>query len=412
MPSSESERDTPLDAAAAVARYIAVAHRLPTASFPAESIRRAHLGELVDEIDCFVLDGFGVLNVGEAAVPGAAERVEALRAAGCQVRVLTNGASFPSERTRTKYGHWKMVFEPRDVISSRDALARELAGGDERAWGFAALPGSEIERLAPNAFLLGDDPDDYDRAEGFVLLGSGLWNARRQAMLAAALTERERPVLVGNPDIVAPHADGLSREPGLFAHALADDGVAEPRFFGKPFGLAFELVAETLEGIDPRRVAMVGDSPHTDILGGAAFGWRTVLVTDHGLMKTLDVDVGDRAQRHPPRLHRRHHLRVCDGTLRHGSRRRSGAVGASCRSGTVERRIVTSGLAVASLLVVISQTGEGRETHADRIRHRRRAAGAVRLQLGRRRRRARRRDLRGGARRRLGGPRDTARPER
>ena len=290
MPSSDPDRLASLDAGAAVDRYIAVAARLPRASFPAESIRRAHLGELVEEIDCFVLDGFGVLNVGDQAVPGAAARVESLRAAGCEVRVLTNGASFPSNRTRTKYAHWKMAFEERDVISSRDALARGLADDAERLWGFAALPGSEIERLAPNAFLLGDDPDDYARAEGFVLLGSGLWNERRQAMLATALDERRRPVLVGNPDIVAPHAGGFSREPGLFAHDLADGGAAEPIFFGKPFGNAFELVAETLGDIDPRRVAMVGDSPHTDILGGAAFGWRTVLVTDHGLLRSLDVE--------------------------------------------------------------------------------------------------------------------------
>ena len=307
MPSSEPERpasprsaspDPPAppdpvgspDAAAAVERYIAVAARLPTASFPRESIRRAHLGELVDEFDGFVLDGFGVLNVGDEPVPGAAERIEALRAAGREVRVLTNGASFPSSRTRAKYARWNMAFDERDVVSSRDALARALADDAGRAWGFAALPGSEIERLAPNAFLLGDDPADYERAGGFVLLGTGLWNDRRQAMLEVALAERARPLLVGNPDLVAPHADGLSREPGLFAHALGDAGVAEPRFFGKPFANAFELVAETLGGIDPRRVAMVGDSPHTDLLGGTAFGWRTVLVTGHGLLKSLDVE--------------------------------------------------------------------------------------------------------------------------
>jgi len=179
------------------------------------------------------------------------------------------------------------------VISSRDALARHLAtdtGARDLRWGFAALAGSEIERLAPHATLLGDDPLDYARAEGFVLLGTGDWNVARQRLLRSALAERARPLLVGNPDLVAPHEAGLSREPGLFAHALADAGAVEPRFFGKPFANAFELVAETLTGIEPRRVAMVGDSLHTDILGGAAFGWRTVLVVDHGLMKAQALE--------------------------------------------------------------------------------------------------------------------------
>jgi len=283
----------PLDAAGAVARYIAVAERLPSARFASSSVHRAHLGELADEFDCFVLDGFGVLNIGESAVPGAAERVAQLRALGCQVRVLTNGASFPTTSTRAKYARWGMDFSAEEVISSRDALAEALSEEatmtSGRRWGFAARGGSAIERLVPGAVLLEEDPADYARVDGFVLLGSGQWTSARQRLLHAALAEMPRPVLVGNPDLVAPHEVGLSREPGLFAHALADAGVAEPVFFGKPFGNAFELVARTLGDIDPRRVAMVGDTLHTDILGGAAAGWRTVLVTDHGLMKTLDV---------------------------------------------------------------------------------------------------------------------------
>ena len=298
MPSSDPPPLDPgvdaVDAASAVARYIAVAPRLPEASFPDASVRRAHLGELVDEIDCFVLDGFGVLNVGASAVPGAAERVAELRAGGRGVRVLTNGASFPTTVTLEKYARWGIEFADDEVVSSRDALAEALAEEGDRRWGFAALEASGIERLAPDAVLLRDDPAVYRDVDGFVLLGTGAWTGHRQRLLHDALVERRRPVLVGNPDLVAPHEAGLSREPGLFAHALADAGVCTPRFHGKPFGNAFELVRRTLDGIDPRRVAMVGDTLHTDILGGAAAGWRTVLVLDHGLMRTLDAEAAIR----------------------------------------------------------------------------------------------------------------------
>ena len=34
---------------------------------------------------------------------------------------------------------------------------------------------------------------------------------------------------------------------------------------------------------------MVGDSLHTDILGGAAAGMTTVLITDHGLFRGQDA---------------------------------------------------------------------------------------------------------------------------
>jgi len=61
-------------------------------------------------------------------------------------------------------------------------------------------------------------------------------------------------------------------------------------FYGKPFGNAFDAVVRRFPNFAPSRIAMVGDSPHTDILGGAAAGWRTVLIQKHGLCKTHDLD--------------------------------------------------------------------------------------------------------------------------
>jgi glycerol 3-phosphatase-2 len=38
------------------------------------------------------------------------------------------------------------------------------------------------------------------------------------------------------------------------------------------------------------RIAMVGDSLHTDILGGAAAGLGTILITNYGLLRTHDAE--------------------------------------------------------------------------------------------------------------------------
>ncbi|MFK8079393.1 MAG: HAD-IIA family hydrolase [Granulosicoccus sp.] len=276
--------------AMAVERYETIQPRLPSATFPAKSIHRAHLGELVDDIDCFVLDGFGVLNIGESTVPGAVDRVAGLRASGKQVRVLTNGATLPSTRTMAKYLAWGMQFDATEVVSSRDALARELIKHKTMRWGFVAVEESELSTLVDDGVVLEDDESVYESCDGFVLLGARIWNAQRHALLAKALATSSRPVLVGNPDLVAPQVGQLSREPGMYAHALQDEGLAIPQFFGKPFDNAFALVRETLAGVDPARIAMVGDTLHTDILGGAQAGWKTVLVTDHGLLRGLDVE--------------------------------------------------------------------------------------------------------------------------
>ena len=277
-------------AADAVARYQEIRPRLPEAGFPETSIRRENLAALCDDIDCFVLDGFGVLNIGDDTVPGAVDRVNQLRAMGKQVRVLTNGATFPATTTRAKYQKWGMEFDAAEVISSRDALAVALSGQKNLRWGFSALPTSQLETLVPKAVLLTEDAAVYDRCDGFVLLGVGAWTPERQALLETSLANNRRPVLVGNPDLVAPHPGRLSQEPGWFAHKLEDENLANPEYYGKPFDNAFELVRDTLDGIKPERIAMVGDTLHTDILGGAQAGWKTVLITDHGLLKGMDVE--------------------------------------------------------------------------------------------------------------------------
>ena len=124
-----------------------------------------------------------------------------------------------------------------------------------------------------------------------ILFSSAEWTAARQERFIEALRARPRPVLVGNPDLVAPRETGLSMEPGHFAHDIADRTDCLPQYFGKPFAEAFRTVQERLGGeYQADRIAMIGDSLHTDILGAAAMGWRAVLVLEHGLLKDLAFD--------------------------------------------------------------------------------------------------------------------------
>lgn len=281
----------PPNADQALARYRKIRDRLPPASFPEQSIYRANLADVCNEIDCFVLDGFGVLNVGVDPVPGAVDRINWLREQGKLLRVLTNGASYPATRTREKYRGWGMEFDASEVISSRDALAVALKRHPDMRWGFAALEGSELHTLTVNAVQLKDDADDYASCDGFVLLGVGEWSEHRQALLSDALRQNARPLFVGNPDLVAPQVGVFSMEPGWFTHMLVDEHGIEAELFGKPFDNAFELVRHTLpDDLPAHRIAMVGDTLHTDILGGAQAGWKTILITDHGLLKGADVE--------------------------------------------------------------------------------------------------------------------------
>lgn len=277
------------DADWAVQQYETVRGLLPPARMPAAPEPVADLGVLADAFDAFLLDAFGVLNVGEAAIAGAPERVTRLRGLGKRVLVLTNGATFPAEKSLEKFRALGFDFDLDDIVSSRDALGLALADRLETGhWGAMAATGSRVETLGVPYRRLGLIRADYDDACGFLMLSTAEWTDEQQALLHDSLKENPRPVLVGNPDIVAPREQGLTIEPGFHAHDLARRLNIRPRFFGKPFSNVYDLAFSRLPGMDPSRVLMVGDTLHTDVLGGAAFGCRTALVTDHGLFSGRD----------------------------------------------------------------------------------------------------------------------------
>ncbi len=273
-------------------------HRLPNAGFPKSAIRADNLEAIADEFDIFVLDAFGVLNVGEGPIDGAPECIANLQKAGKRVIVLTNGATFNRQKSQAKYKGFGFDFELNDVVASRDVLAAELESRDADfttgfKWGVAAIPEANIVDLGPNFHLLGEDQNAFDEADGMILLSSIGWSMELHAKMLQSLKANPRPLLVGNPDVVAPREDKFSIEPGFYAHDIANQTAVEPVFCGKPFTNSFSAVKARLasEGstVPSERIAMVGDTLHTDILGGAAAGFRTILVENHGLFRGVDT---------------------------------------------------------------------------------------------------------------------------
>lgn len=278
--------------AAAFAAYEAVRPRLPAAAArPGPARRVATLAGVAAEFDVFLLDAFGVLNIGETAIPGTRQRIDDLRAAGKRVMVLTNAASVPIDALVAKYRRLGYDFGPADIVTSRATLAAALTG--DRAGMHWGAMGESAEGLADLGLArvtrLGDDPAAHAAVDGILLIGSGDWTERRQALLEAALLARPRPVLVANPDIVAPRETGFSAEPGHFAHRLADRTGIVPEFYGKPFANIYDLAFARLGPVDRRRVLMVGDSLHTDILGAQAAGIASALVTGYGFLAGQDA---------------------------------------------------------------------------------------------------------------------------
>ena len=291
VPAGQDPLHPVFDGPSAFTAYEHVRHRLPKAIFPAAARHAPDLGALADAFDVFVFDAFGVLNVGNTPIPGAVERVKMLKANGKTCLVVTNAASYDRDASFAKFRHLGFDFPHDDIATSRQAAEEAVLAQGGAAGGFAVLGLDEGEAGAlpfPVAHP-GDDPAHFDAATGFLFLSNQRWSASRQALLEASLARRSRPVIIGNPDIIAPREEGLSTEPGYFGYRLAELGLGEVAFHGKPFASVYELLRRRHPGMAGARIAMIGDTLHTDVLGGAAQGWSTVLVSHHGLFKGVDV---------------------------------------------------------------------------------------------------------------------------
>jgi len=272
-------------------RYEQVRHRLPQAGFPSGSVRAENLLALRDHFDGFILDAFGVLNVGDTAIPAAIERIAQLRALNKRLLVLTNGATLTLNQAAAKYRTFGFDFAHTEIVASREVATRRLNEIVPAArWGVIANAGDGFSDLDVEAIDLIETPAAFSQADAFLFLSSARWNEGLQRRLYQALAARPRPLVVANPDLVAPREDRLSLEPGSYAHDLADELALPVIFHGKPFADALNDAVSRMPGIDPSRIAMVGDTLHTDILGGRAAGLATVLVTEHGLFAGRSID--------------------------------------------------------------------------------------------------------------------------
>lgn len=267
-------------------RYEEVRTRFPNVSARTHSLEITSLLDIADQVDAFVFDAFGVLNVGETMIPGADMRLDQLRTRGCAIRILTNAASYDRSGAIAKFKRLGLRLEDDEIITSREAALRHL---DQGHWGVIAADTDVLGDLPGTVTRLKDTPEDYDKVDQFLFLSTADWTPSRQDLLRTAMQRRPRPLLIANADLAAPRDDGFSVEPGHFGHQIADLFPDHVQFFGKPFPEVYDLVEASLPSLQPHRIAMCGDTLHTDILGAAARGWRTVLVTQDGLFAGHDT---------------------------------------------------------------------------------------------------------------------------
>ncbi len=248
-----------------------------------------------DEYDILLLDGFGVLNVGGTAVPHMPQMIKTLQSLGKETFVLTNGASYPTDIRAKMYPQLGYHLPASHIISSRDAVEAILPEHPltkaDKTWGVIVGDGAFIERLPAKTVLL--SAENIDEVDGFIFLATAYWNDEWQERLTQSLQKNPRPLIIGNPDISAPLENSFSVEPGFYAIELLKKITnLDITFCGKPFQntyqVAFKRIKEVVGDFTPSRVLMVGDTLHTDILGGNIAGCKTLLKADWGFLRNND----------------------------------------------------------------------------------------------------------------------------
>jgi len=229
------------------------------------TVRLPHRGWLFD------LDG--TVYLGEALIPGAAETIAALRAAGRRVAFLSNKPLYTREDYAAKLTRLGIPTRADDVVNSSIVLARHLRRLDPGAPVFVIGEPPLIGELGAHGFEVRGDARvrwvviAFDRTFDYAKLNTALQAVRGGARLIAT-----------NPDRTCPTADGEIPDcAGMIAAVEAVTGHTVEVIVGKPSPIILEVALQTL-GVAAGDCVIVGDRIETDIVMGKRLGLTTVLV--------------------------------------------------------------------------------------------------------------------------------------
>ena len=223
--------------------------------------------------DLAMLDLDGVVYVGRDAVPGAAERIAAARAAGMRMAFITNNAARPPDRVATHLRSLGVPAEAADVVTSAQAACRLLLDRLGAGAPVALLGGPGLEAALREVDLVPVGVDDP--AARALVSGYGpdvLW---RDVMRAAVRIRDGLWWVASNTDYTIPTTYGIAPGHGMLVRSLTDFSGVRPEVAGKP---ARPLLDETVRRVGGQRPLMVGDRLDTDIEGAANAGVDSLLV--------------------------------------------------------------------------------------------------------------------------------------
>ncbi len=247
----------------------------------------ASFAEISANYDAAFVDLWGCMHNGLRAYPAAVAAMQAFRAQGGTVILVTN-APRPRGPVEAQIGRLGIPADAWDAIatsgdSARAAMYRGAVG--QKVW----FIGEDHDQSFFTPLKLIDQPlditrVDLDEAEGIVCCGPFDPHAdpavyRPQFLLAK---HKGLKLLCANPDIVVDRGESREWCAGALAALYTEMG-GESLYFGKPHPPIYDLARRRLQALgrapsDPRIIA-IGDGIRTDILGAQGEDIDSLFIT-------------------------------------------------------------------------------------------------------------------------------------
>jgi NagD protein len=241
-------------------------------------------------IKSWLMDMDGVLVHEEAAIPGAAEFLAALRERGIPFLVLTNNSIYTRRDLAARLRTSGLDVPETSIWTSALATAKFLE--DQRPGGSAFVIGEAGLTTAMHeaGYTLTERDADY------VVLGETRTYSFERLTRAIRLIGEGARFIATNPDATGPHPDGPLPATGSVAALISRATGVDPYFVGKPNPLMMRSALNAIEA-HSEETAMIGDRMDTDIISGLEAGLETILVLTGSTQR-------DEAERFPFRASR------------------------------------------------------------------------------------------------------------
>jgi HAD superfamily hydrolase (TIGR01450 family) len=243
---------------------------------------------VLDQYKIIFFDAFGVLKTYKGLVPGIDRTFSYMADNNKEFYIVTNDASRSPHQLAESYHRGGLTAVTHDCIISSGMLAKEYLDlkVHEGIVAYLGTPNSAhyidssgLHTLPVSAI----DESNIDDVSALVFLDDEGFDWFKDLNKTVNLIrKRPIPVIVANTDFSYPVT---KHEVAVAAGGIASmiETIVGRKFirFGKPdsqmFMFAYDLIRERMP-ISKKDVVMVGDTLHTDILGGNKFGFDTILV--------------------------------------------------------------------------------------------------------------------------------------